>query len=544
MKIKLTVFFLLAVYFSYAQNDYLTYDNLTKKLKEIESKNSAVSLKSIGKSSGKKDIWLVTISQSKTSKPALLITAGIDGRHQAGTQIAVKLIEQLLQNKSLYADKTLYIIPSVSPDAMAAFFAKTKFERSGNATPTDDDRDGKLGEDPYEDLNNDGWITQMRIESVAGTHIASTEDPRLLVKADASKNQVGVYKLLTEGIDNDKDGQFNEDASAGVNVDKNFTFDYPAFELGAGVYVASEPEVRALLDFLYTTPSIFGVITFGFPNNLSEAPKYDAKLAAARISKGWQEHDVKAAEMVSKLYTQKAGIKDGPKAPMTKGNFAQTAYFHAGKFSFSTPGWWVPKEVIKKDSTTTKTELPTKGTKDEPSPEMQFLKWADKEQLKNVVVDWTPVKHPDFPNQKVEVGGLVPYALHNPPAAFLEPVVAKHTLFIESLLAAMPKIETSQPLVEKVQNGLYRVSVTVVNKGLLPTYASIGDKVRFTSRMKTELQLTKGQTMISGRKVALRDALQADESETHTWLVAGSGKLTILTGCATTGTKELTVELK
>jgi hypothetical protein len=34
---------------------------------------------------------------------------------------------------------------------------------------------------------------------------------------------------------------------------------------------------------------------------------------------------------------------------MTKGNFAQTAYFHAGRFSFSTPGWWVPKVEAKKD---------------------------------------------------------------------------------------------------------------------------------------------------------------------------------------------------
>ncbi|WP_291118217.1 M14 family metallopeptidase [Flavobacterium sp. UBA6135] len=544
MKLKLTLLVLLSVFFLHAQNDYLTYDNLTKKLKELASKNSSVNLKSIGKSSGNKDIWLVTLSESKTPKPALLITAGIDGKHQAGTQIAVKLIEQLLQNKPLYSDKTIYIIPSVSPDAMASFFAKVKVARSGNATPTDDDRDGKIGEDPFEDLNSDGWITQMRIESIDGTHIVSSEDSRLLVKANPSKNQVGKYKLLTEGIDNDKDGKFNEDSSAGVNIDKNFTFDYPAFEAGAGVYVASEPEVRALLDFLYTTPSIYGVVTFGLSNNLSEAPKFDSKLASARIVKGWLENDVKAAEQVSKLYTDKAGIKDGPKTPMTKGNFAQTAYYHAGKFSFSTPGWWIPKEVVKKDSTETKAELPKKGEKEEVNPELQFLKWADKEQVKPVFAEWTTVKHPDFPNQKVEVGGIVPYAMLNPPVSYLEPVVAKHVVFIASLIEAMPKIETTPPLVEKVQNDLFRVTVTVANKGLLPTYASIGDKVRFTSRMKTELKLNKGQTMISGRKIALRDALQADESETYTWLVSGSGKITILTGCATAGIKELIVELK
>ena len=38
-------------------------------------------------------------------------------------------------------------------------------EPAGNARKTDDDRDFEFGEDPPEDLNGDGWITQMRIEA-------------------------------------------------------------------------------------------------------------------------------------------------------------------------------------------------------------------------------------------------------------------------------------------------------------------------------------------------------------------------------------------
>jgi hypothetical protein len=33
--------------------------------------------------------------------------------------------------------------------------------------------------------------------------------------------------LISEGIDNDKDGMFNEDFSEGVNIDKNFTLTIP-----------------------------------------------------------------------------------------------------------------------------------------------------------------------------------------------------------------------------------------------------------------------------------------------------------------------------
>lgn len=547
MKKKLLFFFLLIFAFSQAQNDYFTYEDLSKKLKELESKSKFCSVKSIGKSSGGKDIWLLTISSSEKPKPALLITAGIDGKHQAGTQISVKLIDQLLNDATLsklLEEKTLYFVPSVNPDAIAAYFNKLKFEKSGNATKTDDDRDGKIGEDGFDDLNNDGFITQVRIEDVSGSFIESPDDARILIKADPSKNQAGKYIVLTEGFDNDKDGKFNEDASEGVNIDKNFTFDHPVFEKGAGVYVASEPETRALLDFLYLNQNIYGVLTFGLHNNLSEAPKFDSKLAGNRIVKSWLENDVKAAEQVSKLYTEKAAIKDGPKLPMTKGNFAQTAYFHAGKFSFSTPGWWIDKVEEKKDSTEAKIEKPKKGEKSDVNPEIEFLKWAERNQLSNVFVNWTSVKHPDFPNQKAEVGGFVPYVMNNPPSKFLDESVLKHKLFLEEVVKAMPRIETSVPVVEKLDSNLYRITIKVVNKGLLPTYAEIGDKIRFVSRMKTEIKLNGNQKMVSGRKYFLRNALQPDESEEYSWLVSGSGTATIATGCATTGIKEIKVELK
>jgi hypothetical protein len=79
---------------------------------------------------------------------------------------------------------------------------------------------------------------------------------------------------------------------------------------------------------------------------------------------------------------------------------------------------------------------------------------------------------------------------------------------------------------------------------MLPTYAEIGDKIRFVSRMKTEIKLNGNQKMVSGRKYFLRNALQPDESEEYSWLVSGSGTAMISTGCATTGMKEIKVELK
>ncbi|MFQ3174843.1 MAG: hypothetical protein ACI8W0_001968 [Flavobacterium sp.] len=545
MRKKILFLFVLCFGITHAQNDYLNYQNLTKNLKALGAKSNYCTVKSIGKSSGGKEIWLVTISESTTPKPALLITAGLDGKSRAGTQIALKMIENLLNSEKLskiLEEKTIYFVPSVNPDAIDASVADIKMEKRGNDAETDDDRDGRIGEDPFEDLNKDGLITQIRIEDITGNYIESPEDSRVLIKADPMKNQVGKYILISEGIDNDKDGMFNEDFSEGVNIDKNFTYDYPVFEKGAGVYVASESETRALLDFLYLNQNIYGVITFGMHNNLSESPKYDSKLTGSRIIKGWLEKDIKVAEQVSKLYTQKAAIKDGPKMPMTKGNFAQTAYFHAGRFSFSTPGWWIPKVEVKKDSLDSKLGKPK--DKEEVNLEVSFLKWADSQNIKSIFVNWSVIKHPDFPNQKVEVGGLAPCILNNPPVNFLEEAATKHVLFVEELLAAMPKIETNVPEVEKVNEDLYRVTIKVANKGLLPTYTEIGDKIRFVSKMKTEILLQKNQSMVSGRKYFIRNSMQADESDEYSWLISGTGKVTITTGCATAGFKEVTVDLK
>jgi len=46
-----------------------------------------------------------------------------------------------------------------------------KYERRGNATAVDHDRDGKAGDNGYTDLNGDGQITWMRVEDPLGEYV-------------------------------------------------------------------------------------------------------------------------------------------------------------------------------------------------------------------------------------------------------------------------------------------------------------------------------------------------------------------------------------
>src|SRR5688572_1990265 len=147
--------------------DYSNHAQLSQRLKALESANSSlVKLQSLTKTAGGKDIWVLEIgSGDRAAHPAVAVVGGVEGSHLLGQELAVGFAEKLLAAaktdsvKKLLDVVTFYVFPAVSPDAAEQYFQKLKYERSANASPTDDDRDGKINEDPFEDVNADGQIS-------------------------------------------------------------------------------------------------------------------------------------------------------------------------------------------------------------------------------------------------------------------------------------------------------------------------------------------------------------------------------------------------
>ena len=108
----------------------------------------------------------------------------------------------------------------------------------------------------------------------------------------------------------------------------------------------------------------------------------------------------------------------------------------------------------------------------------------------------------------------------------------------------MPDVQILNVKTEAVSAGLTRVTVQVINKGLLPTGSEIGDRVRWVQKVRTEVKTSSAQTIISGKKVNLRGAMLAGESQEYSWLISGSGSITIEAGNAMTGIKTVSVALK
>ena len=276
------------------QPKYHDHAALTSALRALAGAHKpAARLESIGKSRGGRDIWALEIASpggvAPAKRPALLVAAGFEGDHLVGGEIALAAARHLLENretdaaiKDRLANATIYVIPRVNPDGAEGFFAPLKTGRRTNATPRDDDNDGRVDEDGPEDLNGDGLITVMRVKAAGGEYLIDPEEPRLMKRADPKKGETGAYRLYLEGVDSDGDGFLNEDPPGGTDLNRNFAHEYPYYQPDAGPHMVSEAETRALMDWVLARRNIAAILTFGESDNLIVAPTSAGRLGPAR----------------------------------------------------------------------------------------------------------------------------------------------------------------------------------------------------------------------------------------------------------------------
>ncbi len=518
---------------TFAQEGYTDQNAMTAKLRELErNQKNFVEVAELVKTESGKPVFRVTLSSGPAeNKPAVVIVGGVSGSHPFGTELVLSLLEKFTESDSLLNslnEVSYYVFPDMSPDAREQYFSSLKYEREGNSTKTDDDRDGRMNEDPFEDLNNDGQITWIRVEDETGDWIADETDPRALKKVDKSKGEKGNWAIYSEGRDNDGDGDLNEDGPGGVAFNKNFTYQYPWFKPGAGEFQVSELENRAFLDFLYERTNVFLVLSFGPSDNLYAPMKYNASQARKRVVASMLQEDVKHNELVSKLYQELTGNK-GKSATGHPGDFMQWAYFHFGRFSYGTPAWKMPDMKKKSEKSLSK--------------QAGQLRWLDSLQI-NGFTEWTSVEHPDFPGKKVEVGGIHPFVTSNPPASMLDDIAESHLQFVAEMASRHPKVQAENIRVESVGKNVFRVSVDIFNSGELPAMTEMGERVKWVLKPKISLKLGSGMNLLSGQKVTLLDQLKAGEKSSLTWLIQGKGQLGIIAGAPQMGSVNINVELK
>jgi hypothetical protein len=271
---------------------YHTPAELATAIQEFATANAAFAkVHKLAQSPGGRDVLMIEIGPEvgKTEKtlPAVFVGANFEGTIPLSTEAALFLVKQLIEKPDIRKNVTWYVLPCPNPDAASKYFGKPLLEDARNAKPHNDDMDDAADEDGPDDLDGNGIITMMRVKDPAGEWLPVPGEPRLMKKADWSKGEKGVYKLYTEGLDNDGDGEYNEDGPGGADIGVQFPHLFKAFTPESGDWTGSEAESFAVMKFLNDHKEVGLTFVFGSTNFCLNPPrggrKGDADLTQIKI---------------------------------------------------------------------------------------------------------------------------------------------------------------------------------------------------------------------------------------------------------------------
>lgn len=560
---------------SAADPGYPTTAELRERLQSLAVREPAtVHLESIG---AELPLPLVTITRvpeaDRLRQPALLVVAGIEPNDLAGPVGAIAAAEALVAaartneaTRRALETSSIFFLPQMTPSPLAGTGpGRPLAERAvTTAPPVDDDHDGLIDEDGPEDLNGDGWITAMRVRDSGGDFIGDPVDDRLLMKADRARGEAGAWRLLTEGIDNDGDEEWNEDGPGGVNPNRNFPAGYRFFEPDAGRHPVSEPATRALAEFVVAHPNIALTLTFGAADNLSDAPKGEA--GGKRPATAVNETDLPWLAELGREWRKALGIGKALPVATAPGSFSDWMYLHRGRLALAARPWFpalaleftrTPPSAAGDGSTNspasaapagapapgngsvaTVTNAPPMVPPESAKPpakkpgveddkrneeERSFLRWLDTN-APSSFVKWQRIEHPDFPGRVVEVGGYVPWARSNPPAALLSEWSRREAGFVVTLASRLPRVAIRRTEVKARGSGVFDVRVEVQNTGWLPTVLAQGETTREVLPTRVTLKLDDAAVLSGSRQQRIGPLPGGGGVEEVRWVVLAPGR--------------------
>ena len=550
---------------------YYRYAELTELLRNWESAHpSIVTVESIGASYEGRDIWVVTLTNKDTGphdeKPAYFVDANIHAGEVTGSAVALFTIHQLLTGYGaderitrLLDETTLYVVPRIGVDGAEVYLSSPNQMRSSmRPWPEPEPKDGVQ----REDLDGDGWITQMRVKSPNGPWKVSAKDDRLLIKRGPDETGGDYYFVYPEGTIKNFDGGAVTVAPPlwGLDNNRNFPVQWgPEWkQSGAGAYPLSEPETRALADFLIAHPNIHGsqhyhtfsgvILRPSSLRNDDDLPKPDLRIFKALGELGTEETGYRCISIFQDFAYDK-------KIPIM-GSLTDWTYEQLGLFSFATELWSLPfqaglevKDFIKWFEERTEDD------------DLAMLKVLDQQLDGSGFKRWIPFEHPQLGD--VEIGGWeFKYTFQNPPGPLLEEECRKNAGFTIRAMGAAPRVEILEAGAESLGADLYKAHVLIENTGFLPTNGS--EAYKATSRckpVKVTLGLGDGMERVMGKEkeelghldgrasqfeaFSVFPAYDNDARKRVEWLVRApmGGKITVTAGTARAGTVRASITL-
>lgn len=519
-------------------NRYNDHAGITEICKKIAAAHPDLArLQSIGKSYKGRDIWCLTITDFKKgdpdSKPGMYIDGNIHSNEVQGSEFSLYtawyLTETFADTKfvqELLADKVFYIVPTINPDGRDSYFHEPNTgssPRSG-VIPVDNDRDGLVDEDGYDDLDGDKQILSMRRKNPNGRFRVDPADPRRMVQV--GPDEKGDYEFLgAEGKDNDGDGQVNEDGYTfeyDPNRDWGWGWQPNYIQGGAYKYPFSLPENRAVMEFVMKHPNIAAAQSYhnaggmilrgpGDPNDLVTYNQQDLQVYDIIAKKGEELIPGYRYLVVYKdLYSAYGGELDW-------------FYGSRGVYTYSNE-LWTQYLMFNKDA--------------DPDNNAQYN--FDRYLLfKDAFVDWHEYDHPQY--GKIEIGGFKKNFGRAHPGFLLEADAHRNMSFTIYHCYHTPKLSVDSLIEKDLGDGLKEVTAVIANKRIMPTHSS--QDLKFKIERPDYITLS-GATVIAGMIVDNADLNLTTEQRTNPatialrnipglgvvkvrWIIQGSGKYTV-----------------
>ena len=420
-------------------------------------------LYSIGETLQGTPLMVLEITNHETGaasdKPAYYYDGNIHAGELTGAEVALHFAWHVLSGYSqdprirqLVDTRALYVRPKFNPDGADIAMQAPYPSLRSTPRPYDEDQDGLLDEDPGNDLNGDGYITQMRVPNPNGRWKISREDPRLMVRRAQGEAGGSYYDVLGEGIDDDRDGQLNEDGLGGIDMNRNFPRNWGLeFEQsGAGPYPLSEPETRATLAFINGHRNITGV----FHGHTAGGFLYRLPSTTS-----WDNFNMADQRLILELSNQYAGTTGQPvRASYTNprvhrhGTLISWSYWDFGVVGF-VPEFWGAGQDFDGNGRIS---------------DLENLRWNDEQLDGEGFIAWKSFQHPDLGS--VEIGGWKRrFVFQNPPPHLLLKEVEQYVPWMLWLAEISPLVRVTDVDRQEMAPGITRLKISIENQGYLPT---------------------------------------------------------------------------
>ena len=489
---------------------FLRYADLTDAVHAFAREHPDLcSVASIGQSHEGRDLWLLTLTNAKTGpaaeKPAYWVDGNIHATEVAASVAVLYLVEHLLSRHGKDPDVTraldtraFHVLPRMNPDgAEWALADKPRWVRSSTRPyPHDEeDLDGLV----VEDIDGDGRSLQMRIPDANGLWKAHPEDPRLMIRRDPVETGGRYYRIVPEGRYEDYDGHRLriKRPKEGLDLNRNFPASWRQEfdQLGAGPYPVSEPEVRAVVDFIVNHRNIGGGTTFHTWSGVLLRPFEHLPDEEMHAEDLWvyqavgREGEKRTGYPAISVYHE---FRYHPKSVIS-GTF-DWLYEHLGAFVWVVEIWSPMREAG-----ITGYKYIDWFRDHPPEDDLKLLRWSDEKLGGAAHHGWRPYDHPQL--GRVELGGWDRFhAFSNPPPAFLEREVARFPEWLVWQALCSPKLELVSATASRHGDDTWKVELVVQNTGWLPSYVSKRALERKTVRgVIAEIALPSGASLVSGK---------------------------------------------